>query len=431
MSYERKAGYSGSHDRTGGGEMLVSLRSARGAENRVQGWLTRERFVAYSVTMCALYCVFLWTWARITDGFMAAGTARPAGDFTVFWSASHVMLHGTAAQVYNFTSFSATERALFGGAPKGTFLPWLYPPTFLVFVTPFALLPFLLSYALFIGASTFAYVKGAFAVSGLARWSGSVRVSALLLATSPCVFVAAVFGQNSLFTAALAGFAVRWIDRNPVRAGLCIGLLAIKPQMALLFPFVLIAARAWRVMAVAAGTAIAFAGLSFALCGLSTVKLSLLSADLARSLILEHGPLFWLASPTPFAALRLGDVPLPAAYLIQGLVASVAIASACQIWRSTHDTGARTAILALATLISNPYVWHYELAWLGLTLAWLLAAGLRDGWLRGEQTVIVLAWLLPVYELVNRYTKLPQIGPVILLLVLLLILRRTRVLREA
>jgi alpha-1,2-mannosyltransferase len=124
-------------------------------------------------------------------------------------------------------------------------------------------------------------------------------------------------------------------------------------------------------------------------------------------------------------------VPLPAAYLIQGLVAAVAIASACRIWRSTHDAGARTAILALATLISNPYVWHYELAWLGLTLAWLLATGLRDGWLRGEQTVIVLAWLLPVYELFNRYTKLPQIGPVILLLVLLLILRRTRVARKA
>jgi alpha-1,2-mannosyltransferase len=411
--------------------MFLPLYTAQRAGNHAHGWLTRDRFIAYSLAMCALYGVFLWTWARVTHGFMAADTARPAGDYTVFWSASHVMLHGTAAQVYNFTSFSATERALFGGFSKGTFLPWLYPPTFLVFVTPFALLPFLLSYALFTCASAFAYVKGAFAVSGLARWSGSARVAALLLATSPCVFVAAVFGQNSLLTAALAVFAVRWIDRNPVRAGICIGLLAIKPQMALLFPFVLIAVRAWRVMAVAAGTAVVFAALSFAICGVHTVELSLLSADLARSLILEHGPLFWLASPTPFAALRLGDVPLPAAYLIQGLVAAVAIASACRIWRSTHDAGARTAILALATLISNPYVWHYELAWLGLTLAWLLATGLRDGWLRGEQTVIVLAWLLPVYELFNRYTKLPQIGPVILLLVLLLILRRTRAAPEA
>ena len=71
-------------------------------------------------------------------------------------------------------------------------------------------------------------------------------------------------------------------------------------------------------------------------------------------------------------------------------------------------------------------MWHYELAWLGLTLAWLLASGLRTGWLRGEQTVIVLAWLLPIYELFNRYVMLPQIGPIALLLVLLIVLRRTR-----
>jgi len=406
--------------------MYLSLRAARNTESRVHGWMTRERFVLYSVAMCLLYVIFMGAWARVTHGFQAADAARPAGDYAVFWAASHVMLHGTAAQVYNFTSFSAIEHALFGSFSKGSFLPWLYPPTFLLFVTPFALLPFLLSYTLFIGGSILLYTKGALATSGLARWTASPRVSTLLLTTSPCVFVTAVFGQNSLLTAALAVYAVHWIDRKPTLAGICIGLLVIKPQMAILFPFVLAAIRAWRVMAVAASTAIVFAVLSVAICGVHTIKLFMLSADLARSLILEHGQLFWLASPTPFAALRLGDVPLAGAYFIHGVIAAVAIASACQIWRSTRDTGARTAILALATVIANPYVWHYELAWLGLTLAWLLATGLRTGWMRGEQTVIVLAWLLPIYELFNRYTQLPQVGPVILLLVLLMILRRIR-----
>lgn len=406
--------------------MDLPLQSARSAGNRVQGWLTHERFVVYSVTMCILYVAFLGMWARATHGFLAAETAKPAGDFAVFWSASHVMLHGTAAQVYNFTSFSAAERAVSGSFVKDSFLPWLYPPTFLVLVTPLALLPFLLSYALFVSASVYAYIKGALAVSRLARWSGNARLAIVLLATSPCVFVAALFGQNSLLTAALAAFAVRWIERYPVRAGICIGLLCIKPQMAMIFPFVLIATRAWRAFASAAATALVCAGLSIAVCGMHTVRLSFLAADLARSVILEHSANFWLASPTSFAALRLGDVPLPLAYLLQGAVAALAIASACHIWRKTRDAGARAAILALATLIANPYVWHYELAWLGITLAWLLATGLRAGWLRGEQTVIVLAWLLPIFELFNRFTELPQIGPIVLLLVLLIVLRRVR-----
>ncbi|HEV3432325.1 MAG TPA: glycosyltransferase family 87 protein [Paraburkholderia sp.] len=406
--------------------MELPLQSAGGAGKRAQGWLNHERFVLYSVTMCILYVIFFATWARVTNCFLATGTARPAGDFAVFWSASHVLLHGTAAQVYNFTSFSAAQAALFGSVDKNSFLPWLYPPTFLAVVTPLALLPFLLSYALFVSASLFAYVKGALALSRLSRWSGNARVAVLLLATSPCVFVAATFGQNSLLTASLAAFGVRWVERYPVRAGICIGLLCIKPQMAMIFPFVLIATRAWRAFASAAVTVMVCAGLSVAIFGLHTVKLSFLVADLARSIILEHSANFWLASPTTFAVLRLGDVPLPVAYLLQGGVATLAIASACHIWRKTHDAGARAAILALATLISNPYVWHYELAWLGLTLAWLLASGLRTGWLRGEQTVIVLAWLLPIYELFNRYVMLPQIGPIALLLVLLIVLRRTR-----
>lgn len=406
--------------------MELPIHSARGASNRVQGWLTHERFILYSVAMCILYALFLGTWARVTHGFLATDTTKPAGDFAVFWSASHVMLHGTAQQVYNFNTFSVAQHAVSSGFTKGSFLPWLYPPTFLALVTPLALLPFLLSYAVFIGASLFAYVKGTLAVSHLARWSRSARVATLLIATSPCVFVAALFGQNSLLTASLAVFAVRWVERYPVRAGICIGLLCIKPQMAMVFPFVLIATRAWRTFASAAVTALAAVGLSIVICGTDSIKLSFLAADIARSLILEHGPKFWLASPTTFAALRLGDVSLPVAYLIQGAVATLAIASACHVWTRTRDAGARAAILALATLIANPYVWHYELAWLGLTIAWLLATGLRSGWLRGEQTVIVLAWVLPVFEMLNRYTELPQIGPIVLLLVLLIVLRRVR-----
>ena len=56
----------------------------------------------------------------------------------------------------------------------------------------------------------------------------------------------------------------------------------------------------------------------------------------------------------------------------------------------------------------------------------MVALGLDKGWLRGEQSVIALLWLLPAYELFNRVFSLPQIGPAILLLMLLIIVRRVR-----
>ena len=69
---------------------------------------------------------------------------------------------------------------------------------------------------------------------------------------------------------------------------------------------------------------------------------------------------------------------------------------------------------------------HYELTWLGIAIFCLIAHGLDEGWLPGDG-ILVLAWLLPVFEMFNRLTKLPQIGPVVLLAVLLVVVRRAAV----
>jgi alpha-1,2-mannosyltransferase len=409
--------------------MYVSQPGARGGNRRVHSLLTPERVVVYSAAMLVLYVAFLAIWAWVSDGFTAVDATRPGTDFSVFWSASYAMLHGPAWQVYHYPYFEKIEETLFQ-IPHNSFLPWLYPPTFLVLVKPLALVPPVVAYFLFVGVSVPLFVFATLGVSRLASSMDSPRLSWLVAAASPCVFVAAVFGQNSLLTAALAALAVHSIGRHPVRAGLCIGLLVIKPQMAVLFPFVLIAARAWRAFGVAALSASLFGALSVLICGTQSVRLFLANTRLARELILEHSSHYWLASPTTFAVFREGGAPLAVSYAAEICVALVAMAAACHIWKSTRDARLRGAILAVSTLLANPYVWHYELAWLGIAVSCLMAIGLDTGWRRGEQTVLILAWLLPAYEFFNRAAGLPQIGPVVLLLMLLLILRRARIAQE-
>ncbi|MFM0159995.1 glycosyltransferase family 87 protein [Paraburkholderia sediminicola] len=409
--------------------MYVSRPDDRSGENRVHSLITPQRVVVYSVAMLVLYAGFLATWAWASNGFSTGNFTKPGIDFSVFWSASYAMLHGPAWQVYDYTYFDRIEATLFH-FPPGNFLPWLYPPTFLVLIKPLALVPLVVAYFLFVGISALLFVFATLSVSRLASSMGSSRLGWLIVAACPCVFVPAVFGQNSLLTAALAALAVRWIARHPARAGLCIGLLAIKPQMALLFPFVLIAARAWRTFGAAALSASLFGALSVLICGTRSLQLFLVSSRLARDLTLEHGRHYWLSSPTTFAVLREGGVPLAPAYAAEACVALIAVVAACHIWKSTRDARLRGATLAVATLLANPYVWHYELAWLGIAIACLMAIGFEKGWRRGEQGVLVLAWLLPVYEFFNRLAGLPQIGPVVLLLMLLLILRRARIVEE-
>lgn len=393
----------------------------------VNAWLTQRRIVLYSSVTLALYGLFFVAWTGINRRFPEFDVVRPGPDFAVFWSASYLALHGSPWQAYDLHLLADLVLTRLSDFQRENFIAWLYPPTYLLMVTPLALLPFSVAYPYFIGASLLGYVIAARRISGAASIHRTPGLGCVPLVASPCIFVTAIFGQNAILTAACAALAVYWVDKKPIHAGICIGLLSAKPQMALLFPFVLIAVRAWRTLASAAVSAILLAAIAVLVCGVESVRLFAVNAELARTLILEHGVVFWFVSPTPFAALRLSDVPLSYAYAWHGSVAVVAVAAACSVWRRTRDTRLRGAALFVSTLISNPYLWHYELAWLGIALACVVTLGLRDGWLPGEQAAAICAWLLPVYEMLNPWLEFPQIGPIVLLFMLLAILRRTRI----
>ena len=406
--------------------MDIPRQSMRAAERPVHAWLTPRRVVAYSAFVLAFYALFVAIWAYVIHHAPGTVLSRPGADYSVFWSASYVMLHGAPWQAYDFPTFSRLSAELFPLFRREGFLAWLYPPTYLLLVTPLALLPYAISYPLFVAFGVAVLGFAAWRVSDLGTIPGAGRVGAFALVAAPCVFVTGSLGQNAFLTASCAALAVCWADRRPVWAGICIGLLSVKPQMALLFPFVLVAARAWRTIAWAALATGAFGALSVLVCGVESLRLFVASAGLARSIILEHGVVFWLASPTPFAALRLAGVPLGAAYAVQACIAAIAIAAACIVWARSRDIRVRAAVLAVATLAANPYVWHYELAWLAIAIACMLAIGWRSGWLRGEQAAIALMWLLPLFEYLNPWLAQPQIGPAVTLFTLLVLFRRAR-----
>ncbi|MEK2604760.1 glycosyltransferase family 87 protein [Burkholderia arboris] len=404
--------------------MDLPRQSARSAAPPLRAWLTPRRVVAYSAVALACYALLLALWISVIRHAPATALSRPGAGYAVFWTASYVMLHGSPWQAYDLPTFARLAAELFPQFRHENFVAWLYPPTNLLLVTPLALLPHAIGYPLFVAFGVVVFGFAALRVSGLGALPGAARAGGIALVAAPCVFVTAMFGQNAFLTASCAALAVRWADRRPMWAGLCIGLLSAKPQMALLFPFVLVATRAWRTIAWAALATTAFAALSVLICGVESLHLFVAGTALARSLLLEQGVVFWLASPAPFAAFRLAGLPPGIAYAAQACVAALAIAVACVVWTRSRDVRLRAAVLAVATLAANPYVWHYELAWLGIAIACMLAAGWQDGWRRGEQTAIALMWLLPAVEYLNPWLQWPQVGPAVTLFTLLVLLRR-------
>jgi alpha-1,2-mannosyltransferase len=388
----------------------------------VRGWITPERLILYCLPSLAFYGTVLVLWAKASNGFTLANISHPGNDLAVFWTASHMVLHDHAWRVYDFNAFSSLESTLFSFIGRYEFLPWLYPPTFLVAVAPLALVSFPVALAIWsvLGIGAYAWsIRKVVGFDGFFR----ARSSFFVAIASPFAVVPLMFGQNSLLTASLAALSIYWLKPRPVMAGICIGMLAIKPQLAMLFPLALLIAGAWRAIASAAITTLVFVAASIVICSWKSVEL-FRQSTLLSGFILEDSPIFWHASPTPFAAFRLAGIPIPLAFAAHLSIAALAIFVMCRVWRATQDVAHRTAAFAITTLLTNPYLWHYELAWLGLAAFSLVTIGWRSGWRRGEQELLVLTWVLPIYEVFNRVTFGPQVGPLIVSVFLLILVRR-------
>lgn len=366
-------------------------------------WLDAERLRVYPRIFLALYAVAVVAYGvTLHDGLDFRGQVLGA-DFVCFYSAAKVALAGHAPLAWDFGVLLPVQQALFP-AYTGYGWPWFYPPPFLVLVTPLALLPYVAALAVFLGAT------------GTAWWLTLRRAigrpgAGWLVAAFPGLWMCVAQGQNGLLTAALAAGSILALRRRPVLSGVLLGLLIIKPHLAVLFAVALVAGRAWKTILVAAGTALAALGLSELVLGPGSVAAWLASMPLA-SAATEEGALPWAKMPSTFALLRLLGASVDWAYVGWGLVALAAAAAVWLVWRRTDSVQLRGAVLMSATFLANPHIHDYDLAWLAFPIAWLALYGLEHGWRRGDREVLVAAWLLPALSTAIATATHLQLGPV-------------------
>jgi hypothetical protein len=266
-----------------------------------------------------LAAVGLAVWAA------AVQAAKPGfgPDFFTLWDAAQ----GTAAQAYSFD------------LTPGHSLPFVYPPTLLLFLAPLKGLARTDAYLVWVALSVGAYVAAA---GVLAR-----RLAPLIVFCPPVVF-AAITGQTSLLLGAaiLCGL---WQFRRPWLAGTLLGLaLCIKPQLLFLLPAGLIAARAWRVLL--------FTGLASAVLCLASAAVFGLEAWRAWFAVLPQHQV-WEAQK------HLQTVSLaPHAGL---LLRAALIAAGCGVTAIAFlrdDLALRLTTVVAASLLCAPHAMPYDLS---------------------------------------------------------------------
>ena len=377
-------------------------------------WLNRDRVYAYPRIVFALFVLVAAAWIGLShDGVDRAG--KPLGsDFVAFWAASHLALEGRAHDAYDLARMVAAERL---AVPAGrTVVAWFYPPPFQFVILPLALLPYGIAFLSFMAATLGAYLA-------VLRRVVRRRDAVWLVAAFPGMWLNFAQGQNGFLTAAAAAAAILCLHRRPAQAALWVGLLVIKPHLAILFPLALVAAGAWRALVLATAFAAALLVLSVVVLGPATLEAWSGSMHLARH-YLEVGALPWVKTPSVFSAARLAQMPVGWAYGMQAVAALAAAAAVWHVWRRSRSTALRGSALMAGTFLVSPYAFDYDLAWLAFPLAWLTHKALSDGWRRGDREVLVAAWILPMVMAPLAQATSVQIGPWVLAALLYVIVRR-------
>ncbi len=354
----------------------------------------QNRWLTLSVLLGAILTVIAVIWFLFAGYYLTSDTGRRALsiDLRVFWAAARLMLAGEPLAAFDMSRLAAEH-----GENPGEWMPWLYPPGYLLLIAPLGAMSFANAYL----ATTLVSVGLIFlAVRPFTAGSWPLGLGMTL---APAYLPTLFLGQNALFwlaglLAAIAALrAERWI-----LAGILIGGLTLKPQLGLLLPVALLATGLWSTILAATGTAILLAVIPTWIFGV------------------EYWPLLrdgwaaqgrWVASSIDQINYMVGSLRLftqlgvanDTALQLQYVVMAISALAVFLLWRSSRVSfDAKVAGLLSAMLLSAPYLWYYEAAMMAAIALFLARSGaLPQIWPRW--ILLFVLWLGGSLQFVNVF----------------------------
>jgi len=343
------------------------------------------------------------------------GTAIWGRDFANVYTSGNLLLEGRLDLLYDLKGYSAWQEALFDGALRNH--NYSYPPPTLLYTWTFALLPYplaLLSWLLLTGAAFAAAARPYLRDSGLPGWLALIAPATLLNVWA---------GHYGLLIGALWLGAFHLLPRRPILAGILIGLMLVKPHLAILAPLILARRGEWKAFA-AAGATVAF---------LVAVSALAFGPDLWRTwlgttvgvqtaMVDDVGTYFLTMMPTIVPTVSSLGFPGALAWTLQLLAGGAAVAALIRHMPSdSRDAGLAGGV---ATFLVLPYAFNYDMTVPGLAALLMLARFRREPE-SGSAFVLLLAFLLPL--IVQTFGLLHLPAPALILAALLaLMLRQAR-----
>jgi hypothetical protein len=376
--------------------------------------LTARRLRAHgSILALCLWSVYLWN--MTTPGLLDRAGNLKGTDFLHFYTLGSLALAHRGADLYSMRVQAALAAQRVPAAAGIVYLP-LYPPQVSLFFAPFARMSYPSALALWLTLSSLTYLLCCYAIFRACPSLQSHKLTTAILALAfPAFWHLVAWGQTSAlalacFTAAY--FALR--AQHEFLAGLALGCLIFKPQLAIAAAIVFVITFRWRIILGAILSALAQLTAAWLYYGVGAVRdwirilrnvrhlLPLLEPRLYQTHCLRT--LWTMLVPWPLISLAL--------YVITAFLISV-LTVTC--WRSRIPLPLRYSALLLATILLAPHLTVYDLVILApaflLISNWIVSES-RDPAGTGFKLLLYLAFVLPLVGPLARWTHLQLSVPV-------------------
>src|SRR5712691_4851147 len=335
---------------------------------------------------CGVLAWTLWLWVFASE---------PAQDWLVFYTAARAYFDGNLPLIFDGEALTAALNQRFAAwlALPLNLHPWVYPPTFLLLFLPFGSLPPLASLVAFLAIGFLALLAAVrlYVGGGQPRW-----IVPFSLVLCPAVPFNVMTGQNAFFIGALLVGGFGLLARYPVVGGVLLGLLTCKPQLWLMVPVALIAARQWRALASGAGTALLLALLTLPAFGLEIWRAWLALATGANDAYSAWVTQGRLNGISVFACASWLGAPRLVADLAQFLAIAIAALLVYRVFRRPAAGALQLSVLLAATMLAAPHVSTSDAVLLALAASLAVAAPGRQNLSAGAVAVAAIVWISPL-----------------------------------
>lgn len=284
-------------------------------------------------------------------------------DFANYWLSGKQVLAGDIEPLFFKDRYQVLLEQTFAQGAMET-RNWSYPPHFLLLTAPLGFFSYRSAYLLFESLSLAFFIWACF-VTWLqwGRSSGfSLSFPAAILFVSCFVIAQFYLGQNGFLFGGLFLLALAWRQTKPIACGLVLALLTMKPQLGILFPFLLLAERHFATFFWAVAFTFLLFVLSVAAFGFTSWEW-FFSETLSyqQQVMREWGGVFLYMMPTFFAALRaIGFDASAALYLHLAIALPVFAMTLWLLFFKKARLLDNSVLVTAATFAITPYAFFYD-----------------------------------------------------------------------